>query len=92
MELINGYLQIGDFKRLDKKIEKSMFAKYWLTDGEKEYLFKKLNSVLAYKELFYSQIIKELGLPSVKNDLAVRGNQFGVISENYNPKIGRAHV
>ena len=85
MKRINGYLQIGDFKKIDKKIEKSMFAKFWLTDGKKEYLFKKLNILLAYKELFYSQIIKELGLSSVKNDLAVRGKQFGIISENYNP-------
>ena len=84
MERINGYRNIGDFKKLNRKIVPSLYAKAWYTDGEYEYLFKIVNSYIAYKELFYSIYMRKINFPTIEIDLAVLGNKFGIIAKNYN--------
>lgn len=85
MERLNGYLNIGNFKQTKKAIEPSNYATAWYENKRIEYLFKIENKYVAYRELFYALIIRYLNLQSVNNDLAVRGKNFGIISENYNP-------
>lgn len=40
MQRINGYLNMGELKKLNKEIAPSLYAKSWYTNGENEYLFK----------------------------------------------------
>lgn len=84
MQRINGYLNMGELKKLNKEIAPSLYAKSWYTDGENEYLFKLENNYIAYKELFYSHFMKRVGFPCVEVDLAVIGNKFGIMTKNYN--------
>lgn len=84
MQRINGYLNMGELKKLNKEIAPSLYAKSWYTDGENEYLFKLENNYIAYKELFYSHFMKRVGFPCVEVDLAMIGNKFGIMTKNYN--------
>lgn len=85
MNRINGYRNIGEYQKVNKKVEESLYAKAWYTDGKEEYLFKKEGYLTAYKELFYSIFLRYLNMSSVEIDLAVLGRNFGIISKNYNP-------
>ncbi len=85
MERINGYRNIGEYKKLNRQIACSLFAKSWYSDGENEYLFKVVSNYKAYKELFYSYFMRKINFRTVEIDLAVLGSQFGVIAKNYNP-------
>ena len=77
MERKNAYLIIDNYKKIKRKINGD-FAKDWFTDGIYEYVYKMgLTELERYKELFYALIIKELGLESTENDLAIRRNNGG---------------
>ena len=83
MKRLNGYRDISDFKIINKPIGDSMFAKFWLSDSNSLFLFKQENEYLAYKEIFYSLLVRKLKINSVTYDLASYNNKFGVISKNY---------
>ncbi len=56
-------------------------------NGTDEYLFKSyLNELERYRELYYTLIIKKLGLKSPEIDLAKFKDQLGTIAKNYNPQ------
>lgn len=77
MERQNGYLIIDDYKKIRRKTT-GADAKGWFTNGIEEYVFKMgLTELERYKELYYALIIKELGLESPENDLAIRKNGGG---------------
>lgn len=85
MERINGYLVVDDFQQISRK-PLGYFAEEWITDGKEEYLFKNYPAQSdRYREMFFSYILKELGLKVAEYDLARRKEIYGVISKNYNP-------
>lgn len=84
MERENGYLVIDDLKKLEIDVEDiGGFCEGWYTDGEKEYLFKLEKDLMAYSELFYSILLRKIGLKSVEYDLAIKDKEKGVITTNY---------
>ena len=83
MRRVNGYYSLENMKKIDKK-STGFFSVGWYTDGTDEYLFKREEELNAYRELFYSRVLKQLGLLVAEYDLAILDNQKGIISKNYN--------
>ncbi len=83
MKKVKGYYVLDNLKKMDKEIM-GFFSNGWYTDGVNEYLFKREIGMRAYNELFYSKLLQQLGLKAAEYDLAVLGNERGVISKNYN--------
>ena len=81
----NNFLQNQqkNSEKIDKK-STGFFSVGWYTDGTDEYLFKREEELNAYRELFYSRVLKQLGLLVAEYDLAILDNQKGIISKNYN--------
>lgn len=84
MERKKGYLAIDDLQKLEINVEDiGGSCEGWYTDGEKEYLFKLEENIMAYNELFYSILLRKIGLKTVEYDLAIKGKQKGVITTSY---------
>ncbi len=84
MERKKGYLIIDDLQKLEINVEDiGGSCEGWYTDGEKKYLFKLEENIMAYNELFYSILLRKIGLKTVEYDLAMKGKQKGVITTNY---------
>ena len=88
MERKNGFLQIKDYKKI-RDCNETHDGKYcvaWIKIEDIEYLLKKYeNYKTCYKEVFWSYILTELGVPNVGYDLATNKNQYCVITKNANP-------
>lgn len=86
MERKNGYVIIENWKKINRNFI-GHNAKGWFMNGTDEYLFKSyLNELERYRELYYTLIIKKLGLKSPEIDLAKFKDQLGTIAKNYNPQ------
>ena len=79
MVRIGGYKIVTDYNYVGKT-KAGKYSKAIITDGENNYIFKELQDIEAYRELYYSKILKCLGLPTVEYDLAMRHGIFGVIT------------
>lgn len=79
MERLGGYKVVEDYK-FEGKPKAGTYCKAIISDGNIRYIFKRGEEIQAYRELFYSRILKQLKLPTVEYDLAVRNNTYGVIS------------
>lgn len=86
MKRINGYRIIDDFQKINDLTINHLsgyFCVGWYTDGFTKYLFKNEDTLMSYRELFYSIILKKLNMSVVENDLAKREKQTGIISKDY---------
>lgn len=83
-KIVTGYSYIG-------KPKAGMYSKAIITDGKNNYIFKELQDIEAYRELYYSKILKCLELPTVEYDLAMRCGLFGVITPFFEHDLNNNH-
>ncbi len=85
MKREKGYLILDGLEKMDRICKgKNYLYKQWFIENGVEKIFKEENELAAYKELFYSRIIRGLKKQSAFYDLAKIGNRYGVISPNFN--------
>lgn len=84
MQRKNGFLQIKDYQLIRNC--NALDGKYcvsWINIEGVDYLYKEYKSIkICYKEVFWTYVLKELGIPNVGYDLASDRGNFGVITKN----------
>ncbi len=85
MERKNGFLQIKEYE-LIRNCQREIDGKYcvaWINVDGLEFLYKEYQNInTCYKEVFWSYVLKELGIPNVGYDLASDQGKYGVITKN----------
>lgn len=81
----NGYIIIPESSYLKAKEGSGINYGSWIYYNHNEYYFKTGTKFELYAELFYSEIARTLGIPTVIYDLAEFQGLKGVISKNFNP-------
>jgi hypothetical protein len=83
MERENGFLKLQKYKMIRQCLDNAEghYCDGWIEIENTEYIFKKYQEIkTCYKEVVWSYILKELGIPNVGYDLANLNGQYGVIT------------
>lgn len=80
MERENGFLVMDDYKRLlDRSNGRNFYG--WFETDEGIFLFKTGRILSCYKEIIYSKLALQVGVPTVGYDLAIHKGSKGVITK-----------